>query len=217
MTSSTDRPPVHESLTVVDAESIYRNEDWWKAVVKYRFEDSSDATEIAVYLWHHDDGWTRKNKYVIKTKEAWETDRDIITQLLSGDLANQDSDSCEEYPVSDFYEVADGVTIFNSKGWWKAILNIEQKGDYETNEVMVYLWQKRDEEWKRRQKYTIKSMSDWETEAEIVESMLGSDPSTEITTQDTENPDTLTRPSEQFQHRSEELEAHLSNSMYDSK
>lgn len=163
-------PPLHDSLHVVDSEDIYRNDEWWKSVVRYRFDESSEHDEVAVYLWHRDDGWTRKNKYVIKTRDAWETDTTIVNQLFSDpSLSSPD----EDLPVSDYYEVGGAETVFRSDGWWKAIVKITQKGSYETEEVMIYLWQEIEGDWRRRQKYTIKSEERWRDEADVVESVLG--------------------------------------------
>lgn len=57
---SQSRLPVHESPHVVESEDIYQNEDWWKSVVRYKFDENGANNEIAVYLWHNDDGWKRK-------------------------------------------------------------------------------------------------------------------------------------------------------------
>ena len=76
--SSDVSPPLHDSLSIVNSEDIYHNDEWWKSVVRYQLNQNDDYEEAAVYLWHDDDGWTRKNKYVIKTIDAWETDKAII-------------------------------------------------------------------------------------------------------------------------------------------
>jgi hypothetical protein len=209
--TSKARPPTHESLHVVDTKNIYRNEEWWKAVVRYKFDQSEEYDEIAVYLWHNDDGWTRKNKYVIKSPEAWQTDKTIINQLLS-DSSSQTLN--EDLPVSDYYEVAAGETIFQSDGWWKAIVKISQKGSYETEEIMVYLWQEVDGDWRRRQKYTIKDEESWEEEADIIESIVDTNslPETEHTSDGNAAEDgSYTQPDE-FKQLSREIEKHLSES-----
>jgi hypothetical protein len=169
MSSHTFDVPVDDALTVCHYEDIYRQGEWWKSVVKYGFEASSEKTETAIYLWHNDDEWTRKNKYVIKTREAWETDRRIIDDFLQADRPTSETTA---FPVSDYYTVGIGKTVFQSDHWWKAIVNVTQKGSYETDEVMIYVWQRQDDEWRRRQKYTIKSYSKWEKEREIIDSVV---------------------------------------------
>lgn len=208
MTTQT-RPPVHESLHVETSERIYRNEDWWKAVVRYKYDGDNEYEETAVYLWHNDDGWTRKNKYVIKTEQAWETDKAIVEQLFSDSAGTVSS---EDFPVSDYYGVASGETVFQSDGWWKAILKISEKGSYETDEVMIYLWQEVDGEWRRRQKYTIKSQERWADEQTAIESVLDiettSEPDVNVETVSSDDEE-FTQP-EEFEQLSREIDKHLS-------
>lgn len=221
MADSVPDVPVHDALVVTNAETIYKTGEWWKGVVTYHYE-RSESEETAIYLWHkEDDGWTRKNKYVIKTVDAWETDRQIIETLLSEEQLDDVSD---EFPVSDYYTAGGGVTVFQSDEWWKAILNIVQKGSYETDEVMVYLWQDRDGAWKRRQKYTIKSQDDWEEERAVIESVLDTqDTSNESSTvgpagqddaQDKDEWDDLEMmPTQELADLSAELDDHLSKGL----
>lgn len=163
--------PVDETLTVLRGEDVYRTGQWWKSVVQYHFGDQRDSLETAIYLWHNDDdtGWTRKNKYVVKTLEAWEEDQEIIEALQE---ASTDPKADERFPVSDYYTTAAGKTVFKTDTWWKAIVRIEQKGDYETEEYNIYVWQFHDEKWRRRQKYAIKSFDDWQEERSIVSRLL---------------------------------------------
>lgn len=203
MSAANVNAPVDDSLQVTEITDLYRTDEWWKAVVSYQFESDSDAVETAVYLWHmDDDGWTRKNKYVVKTPEAWATDREIIDKYIGSDPPSNVS---TEFPVSDYYTVAVGETIFENENWWKGIVNVVEKGSYETNEVMVYLWQEQDGEWRRRQKYAIKSVSDWEEERVIIDERLSLD-ETEMTEEDRMTDDIST----DLSTLSDEIGAHLS-------
>lgn len=200
--------PVHQSLHVIDVSDIYRTEEWWKAIVRYKFDDNTESNETAVYLWHNDDGWARKNKYVIKTGEAWKTDKTVINQLFSGEI---DTTPEELIPVSDYYEVGAGMTIFQSDEWWKAIVKIVQKGSYETEEIMIYLWQQVDGDWRRRQKYTIKDEENWEEEMEAIEAILntaGSNTEIESTSSDSRTTDGQI---DEFEQLNREIDKHLSN------
>lgn len=163
--------PVDETLTVHQAEDIYKSDDWWKSVVQYHFKDQTDSIETAIYLWHHDDdqGWKKKNKYVIKTLEAWEDDQAALEAVRE---ASSDPKANDEFPVSDFYHVASGKTVFKTDSWWKGIVRIDQKGDYETEELIIYVWQLHDGKWRRRQKYAIKDNDDWEEERTVVARLL---------------------------------------------
>lgn len=202
MDSASADVPVHDSLEVLERTNLYQTDEWWKAVVTYQFDTDSDSDETAVYLWHRDDSsWTRKNKYVVKTSEAWSADRQIIDRYIQSDLP---SDVTTEFPVSDYYTVAAGETTFQNNGWWKAIVNVVEKGSYETDEVMVYLWQKRDSEWRRRQKYAIKSISDWEEERDIIDEYMSLDTAAD------EASDVSTDVSSELSELNDELDAHLS-------
>lgn len=204
MASSNQEVPVHDSLQVAASTGLYRTDEWWKAIVTYRFENS-DTDETAMYLWHKDDDWKRKNKYVIKTVEAWEIDRKIIDRCLQTDPS---SETTTEFPVSDYYTVATGETVFQDEGWWKAIVNVVEKGSYETDEVMVYVWQQVDGDWRRRQKYTIKSVDDWEEEREIIEDHLEIDGTEVIDSNQSDDPDGEV--SKALSRLNGELDTHLS-------
>jgi hypothetical protein len=163
--------PIHSSLILIGGESIYRTDKWWKAVVEYQFEEGAEHAEVAVYLWHReDDNWTRKNKYVVKTAEAWADDLPVIERYLDSDPVDEE---VTEFPVSDYYRISEGETIFKNEKWWKAIVHIAEKGSYETSEVGIYLWRKVDSEWRRRQKYAIKDLDDWGTERELITAAVG--------------------------------------------
>lgn len=73
--------PVHEDLDVQDGKTIYKSDDWWKAVVLY---EGFRGPEIGVYLWQdRDDDWRRKQKYVIKSKDDWEQDKEVIEKFVT--------------------------------------------------------------------------------------------------------------------------------------
>jgi hypothetical protein len=113
--------------------------------------------------------------------------------------------------VSDYYEVGAGETVFQSGGWWKAILKIIQKGSYETEEIMMYLWQETDDEWRRRQKYTIKDEESWRDEIAAVESVIGSDSGSDRSDQsDSDRKSSSDVSVEEFEQLNREIESHLS-------
>jgi hypothetical protein len=65
----------------------------------------------------------------------------------------------EQLPLSSFYKVMDSVTIFKSEKWWEAIVIIESFGK---RSIAMYLWQNRDGKWKRKHKFQIRNMQEWE-------------------------------------------------------
>jgi len=60
--------------------------------------------------------------------------------------------SKEAYPVHEKVNVLDGITIYKTKKWWLAVLKTESFG---MTKVSLYLWMKRGDQWKRKQKFTI--------------------------------------------------------------
>ena len=78
-----DKPedyPVHEELDVVDGQTIYHNDDWWKAVVAY---ESWNGNEVAVYLWQKQDGqWRRKQKFKVDDQQEWTAVREAVNDMV---------------------------------------------------------------------------------------------------------------------------------------
>jgi len=181
MAGVSDGYPVDENITVLAGRDIYKSSEWWKAAVYYEYPKKEGDPEVGIYLWHLDDetdDWNRKNKYTVKTVEAWEKDRPIIDSLLVRDTPETGrKEQPTDVPVSDYYTVGEAYTIFRSEDWWKAIVRITAKGNYNTEEVIVYLWQNTEYGWQRRQKYAIKDNDDWETECGCIESLFQVDAS----------------------------------------
>lgn len=73
--------PVHDEIDVLDGETIYKNDNWWKAVVTC---DSWNEIEINVYLWQKQDGeWKRKQKYKVNDKQEWLATKSIVDDMIS--------------------------------------------------------------------------------------------------------------------------------------
>jgi hypothetical protein len=74
--------PVHEALDVHVGETVFKSDDWWKAVVLY---EGYRGLELGVYLWQRRDGdWRRQQKYVIRSQDDWEQDKAVIEQFVEG-------------------------------------------------------------------------------------------------------------------------------------
>jgi hypothetical protein len=65
----------------------------------------------------------------------------------------------EKLPISDFYKVVDFVTIFRSEKWWEAVVMIESYGK---RSIAMYMWQFRDGKWKRKHKFQLRNLDEWE-------------------------------------------------------
>lgn len=64
----------------------------------------------------------------------------------------------EKLPISEFYKVVDSVTIFKNKNWWEAIVIFESYGK---RSIGMYLWQKRQDVWKRKHKFNVRNLEEW--------------------------------------------------------
>lgn len=64
----------------------------------------------------------------------------------------------EKLPISDFYRVVDYVTIFKNKKWWEAIVVFESAGK---RSIGMYMWQKREDQWKRKHKFNVRNLEEW--------------------------------------------------------
>jgi len=68
------------------------------------------------------------------------------------------SSSEEKLPISEFYTVIDYVTIFKNAKWWEAIVLYES---FSRRSIGFYLWEKKKEAWKRKNKFSFKTLEDW--------------------------------------------------------
>lgn len=75
----------------------------------------------------------------------------------------------EKYPVSEKLKVADGITLFKSDKWWSAVVALESFG---RKQVCIYLWNKREDKWKRRQKFVVRGHENWEKIKDAVDKLL---------------------------------------------
>jgi hypothetical protein len=64
----------------------------------------------------------------------------------------------EKLPISEFYKVVDSVTIFKSKSWWESIVVFESNGK---RSIGMYLWQKKQDIWKRKHKFNVRNLEEW--------------------------------------------------------
>ncbi len=65
----------------------------------------------------------------------------------------------EQLPLSSFYKVIDYITLFRNEKWWEAIVVIESFG---RRSIAMYLWQKKNDQWKRKHKFQIRDLQEWE-------------------------------------------------------
>ena len=66
----------------------------------------------------------------------------------------------EKLPISNIYKVIDYVNIFKSKKWWEAIVVYEAFGK---RSIGLYLWENRNDVWKRKNKFSVRNLDEWTT------------------------------------------------------
>ena len=89
-----------------------------------------------------------------------------MTEVAEGRTTGQQS---EKLPISEFYKVIDSVTIFRSAKWWEAIVAIESYG---RRSIAMYMWEFRDGKWKRKHKFSIRGVDEWNKVKNSVEQLL---------------------------------------------
>jgi hypothetical protein len=68
--------PVYEEIEVIDGTDIFKDNDWWKAVLTC---EAWGSTDVYVYLWQNDDGdWKRKQKFKVSDTDEWENVKETV-------------------------------------------------------------------------------------------------------------------------------------------
>jgi hypothetical protein len=80
-----------------------------------------------------------------------------------------DNSTMPQFPVHDQVDVLSGETIYKTNDWWKAAILSD---GYQSTEILIYLWRKDGNSWKRSQKYKAKSEEDWENEKQTIDKLL---------------------------------------------
>lgn len=75
----------------------------------------------------------------------------------------------EKLPVSEVLKVIESANIYKTDKWWSAVVLLESYG---RKQVAVYVWNKRNGEWKRRQKFVITRKKQWEQVKRIVDDFV---------------------------------------------
>ncbi len=75
----------------------------------------------------------------------------------------------EQLPIVAPLSVIKAKTISKKAGWWQAVVLIDAWGRKMIN---IYLWQKKKEGWKRKQKFSIHNIKRWKEISEAVNEFL---------------------------------------------
>lgn len=87
---------------------------------------------------------------------------------MNGRLKRVSDKTEEKLPISEFYKVVDSVTIFKNKNWWEAIVVFESYGK---RSIGMYLWQKKQDVWKRKHKFNVRNLEEWNKLKNAVEQL----------------------------------------------
>ncbi|MEM3428220.1 MAG: hypothetical protein QXG58_06175 [Candidatus Bathyarchaeia archaeon] len=74
----------------------------------------------------------------------------------------------ERLPVSEKVKVLRFQTLFKGERWWAAAGLFESFG---RKHIALYLWFKRGNSWRRRQKFVFRSKEEWEKAKKAIESL----------------------------------------------
>ncbi len=74
----------------------------------------------------------------------------------------------EKLPISEFYKVIDYTTVYKTDFWWEAIVVFEVYGK---RQMGMYLWQKRNGVWKRKNKFGIRNLDEWDKLKKAVDTL----------------------------------------------
>jgi hypothetical protein len=85
-------------------------------------------------------------------------DGSVVPVLVDGVFQSAAPVPEEALPISSFYKVLDYVTIYKTDVWWEAVVVFEAYG---RRQVGMYLWQKRGDTWKRKNKFGIRNLDEW--------------------------------------------------------
>ena len=75
----------------------------------------------------------------------------------------------EKFPVSESIKVIEGATLYKTDKWWAAVLLVQSFGK---KQIATYLWNKKGDEWKRRQKFVVRDKGQWLQIKEEIEKLL---------------------------------------------
>jgi hypothetical protein len=83
-------------------------------------------------------------------------------------MAESTEKTSEKLPISEVYKVVDYITIFKSSKWWEAIVVYEAYGK---RSIGVYLWENRNGVWKRKNKFSVRNLDEWNKVKDAVDQL----------------------------------------------
>jgi hypothetical protein len=77
--------------------------------------------------------------------------------------------SKEIFPISEKLKILKGLTVYKSEKWWYAVVLVESFG---RKQIGAYLWMKKGDQWKRKQKLVVHNKGEWLQIKEAIEKLL---------------------------------------------
>jgi len=74
----------------------------------------------------------------------------------------------DRLPVSESLRVIQAIDLYKSEKWWSAAALIDAFG---RKQIAIYLWIKRGDQWKRKNKFIVHNKAEWRRIAEAVEKL----------------------------------------------
>lgn len=75
----------------------------------------------------------------------------------------------EEYPISEVIKIIKAQTVYKTEKWWQAVILGEA---FNRKFIAVYLWQKRNGNWKRIHKLKLNRQDNWVLIKNIIDGMV---------------------------------------------
>jgi len=75
----------------------------------------------------------------------------------------------EKFPTSETLKIIEGINLYKSGKWWSAVVLLESFG---RKQIAIYLWNKKGDQWKRRQKFVIQNKDQWMHIKETIEKLI---------------------------------------------
>ena len=74
--------PVSDVFDVLDGETIYKSDGWWKAILLCDNRENQKEPTVRFYLWQKDGrSWKTSHKYETKSRNSWEREKEAVDRM----------------------------------------------------------------------------------------------------------------------------------------
>jgi len=74
----------------------------------------------------------------------------------------------DRLPVSESLTVIQAINLYKTEKWWSAAALIDAFGK---KQIAIYLWIKKGDQWKRKNKFIVHNKTEWQRISEAVEKL----------------------------------------------